>query len=51
MGLASRHPGLGLISGLLTCLGLISVYAVLAGLLGWPKLRWNDMTAIWYLLP
>lgn len=30
---------------------LISVYALLAMLLGWPKLKWNDATATEYMLP
>ncbi len=50
-GVAAEHFALGLIVGLLICLGSVSLYAVLAWILGWPKLRWDDTCAIFYLLP
>lgn len=51
IGVAFEHFALGLIVGLLTCLGSVSLYALLALVFGWPKLRWNDVFAIDYLLP
>lgn len=51
IGLASEHFALGLIVGLLTCLGSVSLYAGLAWIFGWPKLCWDDACAIGYLLP
>jgi hypothetical protein len=51
IGVASEHFTLGLIVGLLTCLGSVSLYALLAWIFGWPKLRWNDVSAVGYLLP
>ena len=51
VGVASEHFALGLIVGLLTCLGSVSLYSWLAWIFGWPKLRWDDACAIGYLLP
>ena len=51
VGISSSDFPLAVLSGLLACLGLVSLYALLAWLFGWPKLRWNDVTALWYLLP
>jgi uncharacterized membrane protein YqjE len=51
VGVAFEHFALGLVVGLLTCLGLVSLYALLAWIFGWPKLRWNDVFAVGYLLP
>jgi len=51
LGIAYEHVFLGLIVGLLMCLGLVSLYALLAWIFGWPKLRWDDPLAISYLLP
>ncbi len=50
-GVAAEHFALGLIVGLLTCLGSVTLYAWLAWIFGWPKLRWDDLTAIDHLLP
>ena len=51
VGISSSDFALAVLSGLLACLGLVSLYALLARLFGWPKLRWDDVTALWYLLP
>ena len=51
VGISSSDFALAVLSGLLTCLGLVSLHALLAWLFGWPKLRWDDVTALWYLLP
>lgn len=48
---ASFHVALALISGLFTCLALVSIYSLLAWVFGWPKLKWDDIWAVGYLLP
>ena len=51
VGISSSDIALAVLSGLLASLGLVSLYALLAWPFGWPKLRWDDVTALWYLLP
>jgi hypothetical protein len=47
----SSHLALALISGLITGLALVSLYSLLAWMVGWPKLKWDDIWAVGYLLP
>jgi hypothetical protein len=49
--LGSSYVALALISGLITGLALVSLYSLLARVFGWPKLRWDDIWAVDYLLP
>lgn len=49
--LGSSHLALALISGLMTGLALLSLYSLLAWIFEWPKLKWDDVWAVGYLLP